>query len=125
MPKRKDREKKCNRWAFFLCGQRYSISNKILREVVHESQVGLTLVEVGPARVEIVWPRPVTFQSALRLVYLARKDERFCILADPVAIGEEAGAAASAGQETSAAAASAKATTQASKCQGCLTCVQM
>ena len=98
---RVEKGRRYERWAFYLpSGPRLQKWKRCLREVVEAGRVGVQIVEVSASRIDLIWPRPVTWDSAWRLTRLAGdRDSTFRILGDPQGIVGEPAAAESAKDE--------------------------
>ena len=97
--KRTDNNCKYSRWAFYLkAGPGLRRAKQCLRDVVQEGQgstgtkkVALSLEEVAPARVDVVWPKAVCYKTAHRIKEFASKrdPDNFKMLGAPRPIDVE------------------------------------
>ena len=84
MGRREQAKEKFKRWAFNLKVNKpfYATGKSLghlqrkrecIREVLEDGRAKLRVVFVNPMRVDVVWPRPVGLQSAVRIAHLATK----------------------------------------------------
>ena len=88
---RAEKAKKYVRWAFyFAAGPRQQKGRDVLKAVAEAGKVQLQVVEVSASRMDVTWPKAVTWNSAWRLSKLAaERDPDFCIIGDPHGILDE------------------------------------
>ena len=96
MVKRAQRHTKFSTWCIYFPNKpQLRTWKRILREVVESGRAKLKFREVSNCRVEVDWLRPVTCDSAARLVRLARQqNSSFEILGDPTGIDDDVDMAA-------------------------------
>ena len=95
---REEKAQRYCRWAFYFPSEpKRPKWIRILRQVVKDGKAKLQIEEISICRVDVLWPHPVTWQSAWRLTQLAAgKDTTFNIMGDPKGIASDTHAAASA-----------------------------
>ena len=77
MGRREHAKEKFRRWAFYLKinstlgAMDLTTKRECIREVLEDGRAKLRVVFVNPMRVDVVWPRPVGLQSAVRIAHLA------------------------------------------------------
>ena len=104
MPGRDEAKNRHRRWSFYFANKPgVSTLKRNLLTVIDNGNAKVTLREISACRVDCVWPKSVTYQSAARLVTLAKEiNASFEILGLPKPVADEAdiseGKAASAGQ---------------------------
>ena len=122
MVRRADKGTRFERWAiYFPAGRRTRSCKKCLGKVVAAGKAKVQMEDVSDARVDLVWPRAVTFDSAWRLCMQAsQKDSNFEVLGQPqgIAAENESAAAASAAAGSAAAGAGSAALASAAPAAG-------
>ena len=85
MPTRLEAKKKHTRWSYFFPNNADVPKLKcVLRQVIERGAAKVILHDVSACRVDCVWPKAVTYDSAARLVNLAKKmDASFDVLGLP------------------------------------------
>ena len=91
MVRRDQKQAKFSTWCIYFPNKpQLRTWKRILREVVESGRAKLTFREVSKCRVEVVWLHPVTWDSAARLVRLARQQiASFEILGDPTGLADD------------------------------------
>ena len=122
MVRRADKGTRFERWAiYFPAGRRTGSNKKCLGNVVAAGRAKVQMEDVSDVRVDLVWPRAVTFDSAWRLCMQAsQRDSNFEVLGEPqgIAAENESAAAASAAAGSAAAGAGSAALASAAPAAG-------
>ena len=104
---RAEKGKRFERWAIYF-PRRTRSCKKCLGKVVAAGRAKVQMEDVSDVRVDLVWPRAVTFDSAWRLCMQAsQRDSNFEVLGQPQGIAAENESAAAASAEAGSAAAGA------------------
>ena len=99
MPKRSETRTKFARWIiYFPKKPLVGIWKGTLRKIVESGKAKVTFCDASQRRVELVWPKAVTYGSPARLVRLAQEETRsFEILGEPIGLAGDVGIAADEG----------------------------
>ena len=96
MVKRSEKQMKFARWKMYFPNERNVPTwKRTLRKVVESGTAQVTFREVSRCEVELVWSKAVTYDSAARLVRLAKEETpSFEILGFPTGVADDVGIAA-------------------------------